>query len=499
MENIFLLSPWSAKDFSSSTNSSLLYLKYYMADNGYSAKIIDCSEYSENYTEVLEMVGGTPDPLIGITAYTVERFSAYRLIRVLKEKIPGCTIVVGGRHFGYLAQETLKELPEVDIVVRGEGEITMKEICDWKYKSKEIADILGITYNNGEEITNNPERPLEKDIDKFRCFDVNDIEEAKKQAQTVHTKLDSKRNYFSVAATRGCPGRCVYCSLTSNVVRFRSVNSVVDEIEQKIAISGERNVSFGDSSFTVRKSYVEEMCNEITRLNLNIRFNCYSRVDIDVELLKTLQKTGMVSAHIGLETGSPRVLKAIRKHTQIDQFKSFCENAYELGIKLFVFVMISLPDETIEDVDMTIDLLKDMSKYIYYVGLQTTRIVPDAQLYRIAMEKGVLSKNFNWFEPYYVPEAQMSMSIISDDLYRNLPIYIEKLTIDEIISKTDEVQGIIDVRLSNFNALKQAVLFNLSKEGLKKITFQSISTKFRKFFKLAFYSTKNIGKEKNFK
>ena len=259
MNNIFLLSPWCEREYFSPQNS-LLYLKYCMADHGYPSKIIDCSHYDAEYDHVAALIKESEKPIIGVTAYTRERYHAYRLVRRLKKDIPDSLIVVGGRHFGNLSEETLFYLPEVDIVVRGEGEVTMKEICDVVYKNKKIEDVLGVSFRINGEIKHNSDRPPESNLDKFRSFDINDEEMAGLHKMTANSKVDAEGKYFGVVATRGCPNRCVYCSITATKARYRSIDSIIKEIEEKIQLTGVRNVIFGDASLTINRHFIEKLC-----------------------------------------------------------------------------------------------------------------------------------------------------------------------------------------------------------------------------------------------
>ena len=96
-------------------------------------------------------------------------------------------------------------------------------------------------------------------------------------------------------AGRGCIGQCVFCSLSSNRIRMRSIANVLDEIEQMIAITGSRYVTFADPSLTAGSKYLTELCEEILRRNLNIKWRCYSRADVPPKVMKTaLKAAGLI-------------------------------------------------------------------------------------------------------------------------------------------------------------------------------------------------------------
>lgn len=493
MNKTYLLSPWCETKYRFPQNS-LNYIKFYLLDHGYKAELIDCAHYNQDLNDVITKLKEEECPIIGVTAYTRERFNAYELIRKIKQEIPNSFVAVGGRHFGFLAEETLKELPEVDVVVRGEGEITFKEICDTIVNKKSFDGVLGISYKNDNEIIHNPDRPLEMDLDKFRNFDVNHLDDSGKYTLLFPTKVDNE-DYIRIFATRGCAGRCVFCSLTANCVRFRSVDNVINEIEEKIKITGVRKVSFGDSSLTLKKSFVSALCEEIIKRKLNIKFNCYSRVDIDIEILKLMKKAGLVSVEIALESGSPRILKAIKKNIKIEQFEKFCQEAYRLGIKAYVFCMVSFPDEKIEDVDMTIALIKRLSKYIYYATVQTTRILPDAALFNIAKERNLIPKNFSWFKPFVETKDKKMFKNAS---YSTIPLYIEHMKEEEIANKVIEFNQVCKDNFIYMVFIKRMLKANFRFETFKNTSPKELLVKIKKAISLMVNAYKNRGKDSNF-
>ena len=496
MHKIYLVSPYIEHKYTT-PHLSLEYIKFYLMDYGYQSEIIDCVYYKD-LDDVVSKLNEGEKPIIGITAYTRERFHAYKLIRKIREKIPESLIVVGGRHFSSLAEETLKELPMVDIVVRGEGEITFKEICDYVYRNTNIKEILGISYRSGAEIIHNPDRPLESNIDKFRYFDKNYLPDPKRYplVSPDYKMATFKMLFFIVMATRGCPSRCVFCSLKSDKARFRSVNNIIKEIEDKIEATGVRNFTFIDSSLTINKTFITELCDRIIEKKLNIKWACYSRVDIDVELLKVMKKAGLIGVKIALESGSPRVLKAIKKKISLKHFERFCEAAYSLRIRVFAYCMISLPDEKIEDVDMTISVIKKLSKYIHSLsGLQATRILPDASIYNIAKERDILPADFSWFKPY---EKQIDPRITSEH-YKNVPLYLEHLTTEDILRKINEFNNVTRAEIASFYSFKRALKGNLNIANIKKMSLRDIRDKACKAFVMLRAAYRNKHKEQSLK
>jgi anaerobic magnesium-protoporphyrin IX monomethyl ester cyclase len=458
---------------------------YYLIDNGYDAVEYDLANMDYDYTEFSNLISLLDAPIIGVTGYTRERFHAYRLIKAIRKACPSALIIVGGHHFGFLANETLDNLPEVDIVVRGEGEITFKEICDAVYEKGGLDGINGITYQDRSNInimTNKPmiiennDAKLERNLGAFRTWDESDFKEVWKK-QVNKSKLDPMRKYFTVMATRGCPSNCNFCSLSTDIVRFRPISHVLDEIEGKIRITGLRNVSFKDSSLTINKSFVRALCDGILERNLNIRWNCYSRADMSHELIAYMRKAGCISVEVALESGSPRILKSIGKGINLEKYLSFVEKAHSLGIKVWVFLIVSLTDETYEDALKTLELLKKSAPFVYDFGLQVTRILPDTQLDQIARDRGVLPENFDWFSPY----KNENESLFKTDAYGTLPIYIEKMSVEEIQDILEKFEHIKETEFVYPDGFLDIIMMNLKLNMLRKLTLPKLLHKMGKF------------------
>ena len=123
---------------------------------------------------------------------------------------------------------------------------------------------------------------------------------------------------------------------------------------------------------------------------------------------------------------------------------------------------------------MTISVIKKLSKYIHSLsGLQATRILPDASIYQIAKERNILPSDFSWFEPY---ERQIDPRISSEH-YKNVPLYLEHLTTEDIIRKVDEFGDVTRTELANYQSLKISIINNLKYTSIKKLSYKDIIVK----------------------
>ena len=297
---------------------SLMYLHGYLAKNGLDSEVLDCSVLNWKMSHLLDYLEASKAELIGITGYTYNRFQAYGTIRQIKSRLPGCRIVVGGRHFSSLATESLERLEEIDFVVRGEGEITLAELCDALYNKSSVDGISGITYRKNGKIISNPDRLPELNLDRLH-YNINDFSKIKGDYSFISTmRRFPASQSFMVMTGRGCPGRCVFCSLSTKRVRFRNVENILDEIERMIKITGVRNLTFSDPTLTASQKHLISLCEGIIRRNLNIKWRCYSRADVLPEMFELMKKAGCVAADIALESASPHVLQAIKKDIKVE-------------------------------------------------------------------------------------------------------------------------------------------------------------------------------------
>lgn len=425
-KKIYLISP-PAGEKRKSYPYSLMYLHSHLLKNGFGSEVLDCDVVGWKPKDLVSYLEKNKAAIVGITAYTYNRFCAYRTIKEIKSKLPECYIIVGGRHFSALATEALERLKEIDFVVRGEGEITLKELCEAVYDNKPVDGILGVTFRKNGKIVSNPDRPVAPDLDAIN-YNLDDFFSLKGKYDFVSTmrRFPTSKG-FTVIAGRGCPGSCVFCTLSAQRIRLRRVGSVLDEIERLIKITGVRNVSFGDPTLTASKKYITELCEGILRRNLNIKWHCYSRVDTPFEVFDLMRKAGCVSVDIALESASPRILQAIKKNIKPEEVLKCAQKLHDLGIKTFVFAMISLPDERQEDAEETVAFLKKISGIIDGASLALTQVFPDAALYKMAKERNLLPPGFNWFDDYHCDDYYDRNSAKS-----TAPFYIEHLSMDFI-------------------------------------------------------------------
>jgi len=444
---------------------SIIYLQNYLAKNGIESKLYDL--FDTNSIELIEYCKDLVSPIIGVTSQTYSRNEAINIIRKIRGINPTSITVVGGKHFSFCAQETLEHIKEIDVVVRGEGEITFYELVKALKKGEKFSSIDGITFRRQGEIFSNKERKQETDIDKF-ALDYEKIPELGFPKGVLLRNYEKEQIHsFPVLLGRGCSQRCVFCAFRMMKYRARSLESVLDEIIYLKEKYNQDYFTFTDPSFCERKAFVREFCERLIRENLGIKWYCEARVDTPTELLELMAKAGCISLDFALESGSDKVLKAIRKNISVDQVFDFAKNCKRLGIRTLVFLMVSLPEETEDDARQTLKAARELSKYCTNVTLNATVICPGTDLEIIAKEKGILTPDFSWYdEKFYHRHTDLGPE--------NIPLYIENLSVEFI---RDFIKKFNKIRYSEYATYADFIRF--ARRGLRKIPHQSLDANLR--------------------
>src|SRR3989338_4483791 len=247
------------------------WLASYLRENGYKdVSIIDSMAGRYTNEEIIELLKQKKPDIIGISFGTQIRFSAFDLARLIKQNFPKVTLVVGGPHPTLTPQDTLENINEIDIVVRGEGEISFLNLVRTLESGGDLAGVKGISFRNqkGDIIHNPPELPIQ-DLDKLP-LPARDLLPMDKYEKTT---VLSKKRATNIMSSRGCPYYCAYCSTSEqwgHRIRHRSPINVVDEIGFLLkTYPFLEGIRFFDDVFTMDKNRVIAICDEITKRKLN--------------------------------------------------------------------------------------------------------------------------------------------------------------------------------------------------------------------------------------
>lgn len=329
-----------------------------------------------------------PD-IIGLSVMTAKYESALIVSEIAKECNSSIFVVWGGPHPTIRPDEVLQN-KSVDFAVRKEGEMTFLELCQSiKFKSYNFSSIKGISYKKNGEICHNEDREYIQNLDMLPFPDIE---------ADLNSNMYSSAQKSVIVTSRGCPFNCGYCgakAIWTRRVRFRSTESIIKQIKKVTENYGSNKIFFWDDSFTVNKKRVVELCERIISEKIKIDFYITTRVDIiDYDILKIMKKAGLKAIDFGVETGSPNMLNLIDKGITQEKIIKAVTMCDKIGIIWNIFLMIGFPDETEEDINMTLEFAKKIKPYSAYLSIFTP--YPETPLYDRAVELFLIPEKIQW-------------------------------------------------------------------------------------------------------
>jgi len=366
------------------TPLGLGYLAAVLEKNRYEFDVIDCQALNISFEEVKNELRKRQLDVVGLTSTTLTYKSALRIIKIAKELNPNCLTILGGCHVTFWDDKALQECPQLDIVVRKEGEITLLELMQNLEAGKNFSDVLGITYRKDGKIVKNADRPYIEDLDSlpFPAHHLWPLARLRKCGKVI----------FPVMTSRGCTFWCEFCTavrMFGRRYRTRSPKSVVDELEFLQKNYGAEQFTFYDDTFTVNQTRTAEICDEIIARKLKIEWDCETRVDmVTKELLQKMKDAGCFAVWYGLESGSQRLLDAMGKGISLTQVMRAFKWTKEVGLMAVVGAILGLPNETKETVWETIKFVERLNPDD--VGYYIATPYPGTPMYDSVKEKGWL-------------------------------------------------------------------------------------------------------------
>jgi radical SAM superfamily enzyme YgiQ (UPF0313 family) len=342
-----------AKKRNSQPPLGILYLGAVAERRGHQVTVIDADVEDLDPEALIGEIFSRNYDLVGITATSPIFHKAVYLARGLKSRRSKAQVLVGGEHINIFKKKAFFDC--FDFAFYGESDVSfanflrLLEAGDTDYSS-----MTGFIYRqNGEIIETQPSG---------RITDLDELEfPAAHLLHHEHYRMTfanfPARTYLPIMATRGCPFKCVFCSepLTNPFVRFRSPKNIVDEMEREFKGLGISHFFFLDSNLTLSKPQIEGVCREILRRNLPITFEGWTRANlVSRELLSLMKQAGLIRMSYGIESGSPEILRIIRKEVAHEDMLNAFRITAELGIEPACSVMLGLPGETRASVEPTL-------------------------------------------------------------------------------------------------------------------------------------------------
>ena len=285
-----------------------------------------------------------PAPVIGLSCMANLLPFSIMAAETLKARHPDRKIVLGGVGTKSVEEKILRRFPWVDVIARGEGEATGPELMR-ALDGDSLDSVLGISYRHNGSIAHNPDRPRLRNLDAigFPAFG--------------RVPLDRYQGY-GMMTSRGCPYPCTFCSVAPvwNYQSFsRSPENIVEEMALLHRQAGVDLFLFQDEFFVSGRRQVMTFCDALERQRISVLWKAFGRVNLmDEEMMKRMAQCGCVELRFGIESGSDRVLKLIKKGFTAAEALELIPKAVQIFRRVDAFYMWGFPFETMEDFNQSL-------------------------------------------------------------------------------------------------------------------------------------------------
>ena len=374
----------------------LLYVAAAVKDlAGVDIRIIDANVDKLTLNDLDKLIKEESPDIVGFSVLTFNILNCIEVCKIVRKCSPKTKICFGGWHPTLYPQETLS-FDFVDYIVVGEGEWTFRELVQvylgkGSTLEKELKSIKGLGYRtkDGSIIINLP-RDIVKNLDDLPlpAYELVDV------TKYSHLLADSGQ-IVNIMTSRGCPQKCVFCDVRKTTYRYRNPAGILEEIKYWIE-EGVNEFYIQDDNFAINRNRTIELCRLLINEDLDIKYKISSRVDyIDDEIVEYLKKSGCNMIVFGVESGSQRILNYLEKGITIQDIKKAFQSAHKFGIGCGANIMIGVPSETRQDVDMTMSIIKEIKPDHFHCSICTP--MPKTYLYSKLMLEGIIVEDY-WLD-----------------------------------------------------------------------------------------------------
>ncbi len=396
---------WAYKRFCSPIAPlGLCYIAAVLRNNGLEVLVYDQFANKAENQELLDFIKKNNPQIIGFSVLTPLIRDVENIVSEIRKIRPECLVVFGNIHATCFPEEVLHKR-SADIVVRGEGEVAMLEVCRRLDRKESLRGIAGVSYMDNDTIIHNPDRALLEDLDElpYPAWDLLDLKNYLNHPMVAI----SNNQALPLMASRGCKYRCYYCSQDKlyNVVRYRRPEKVVSEMEYFYSTLGTKFFGFCDAYFPFDEESGLRFCQLLRERGLHkkIKWITETRVDkVTPALLKNMKETGLHLIMYGIEVGNGEILQSLKKGTTLEQARNAVKEAKRQGILTQGLFMLGLPGETEDTCKDTVNFAKELDCDLVKFNIATP--YPGSEFFNDCL-KG---------QKMYVPESYTSWADWTD-------------------------------------------------------------------------------------
>ncbi|MDY6853608.1 MAG: radical SAM protein [Thermodesulfobacteriota bacterium] len=363
----------------------------YLKPRGYECRLIDmpADELTDKRLQRDLSISSAPR-FIGITAMTTTMRRALEIAQICKSVFPEVPLVMGGVH-PTIRPDAVLSSHAVDFVIRAEGEEAMAMLMASKMK-KRTYEIPGLCFKTPDcRVHIAKKTALISDLDTLPLPDYTSFPAL---SYVGYTQELRGIRAISMLISRGCPYNCSFCAVHQTMgrrSRIKSPKRVSNEMDEVLKLLDLEGIWFKDSIFNLNRDWVKSFCEYRKISPLEGKFQINTRVDLVREDdLARMAEAGLVQIDLGIESGSSKTLKTLRKAISPKQVRKVIKMAKNY-VRISGFFMIGVPGETEEDIDMTFRLAQDLE--LDSASISIFAPLPGSTLYDELASQGKLRGN----------------------------------------------------------------------------------------------------------
>ncbi len=366
----------------------LMYIAAILRKYNVKCKISDCPVEKVSYYQLeKEVETFNPDWMI-FSITTPGLKDDLKIIKNLYLKFPHITYILKGPLFNVYNYDKkfISEYEFIDVIVRGEYE----DVFDNWLKSNDISRVKGLTYKKNNQIFKNEGYGYIENLDDIP-FPTRDLIK-----NELYIRPDTGEKQTTIVTSRGCPFKCTFCLsriVSGKKIRYRTVQNVIEELQECVDKYNIKNFLFRSDTFTVNHNWIKDLCSSIRKTLPSIKWACNSRVDLFTEeIARELKSAGCWLVAFGVESGEQEILDKLKKGITLSQIEEAIRICKKVGIKSSVYIILGLPWETKESFEKTKKFINklnpDFVEFFYVYPF------PGSELYEELLEMKLIEKDY---------------------------------------------------------------------------------------------------------
>jgi radical SAM superfamily enzyme YgiQ (UPF0313 family) len=382
----------------------LAYLAEAVRRAGHEAVVVDALRERLGEEALASRLRSLRPGVVGVLLFTKDLRAVRSLLRRVRAELPGTRTVVGGPHPSAVPGETMEFFGDaLDFAFAGEAETglpALLRLLEEGDGGKGYSSVPGLAYRDAGAVRTSPP-VFDEDLDALRV--AWDLIPPGSYPRAPHGAYFRQFPVAPVITSRGCPFHCTFCAaecISGRKIRCRSAENVVGEIEMLHRLYGVREIHVEDDNFSMRKGFVLSFCDALRGKVPGVTWTCPNGVRLDTldgEMLAAMKAAGLYFLSVGIESGSDRTLRRMKKSLTVEEVEEKVRLVHEAGIGVSGFFMLGFPGETLEEMEETIRFALRLP--LARASFSNFQPFPGSEEFLRLRESGELKVNWEEFEP----------------------------------------------------------------------------------------------------